>query len=316
MNRTLTAVPGVAVGHADDRDALTGCTAVLGPFVAAADVRGLATGTREMDALSPHHIAGRCDGILLTGGSAFGLAAADGVTRWLAAQGRGFPTRAGRVPIVPAAVIYDLGVGAAEVRPGPEMGWEAAAAATPDAVREGRVGAGTGATVGKLRSPAGIEAGGLGSWAEEYDGGRVSALAVVNAFGDVVDAEGRIVAGSRDEQGRHLDTAATIRTRAPRAGFGAAPGESTTLAVVAVEAPLGRVELHVVARLAMNGIVRRISPSNTPFDGDVVFAVSAAGPGGAASPSDVVALGLRAQECLERAIERAVRTGDGSAASR
>ncbi|MFQ5889108.1 MAG: P1 family peptidase [Gemmatimonadota bacterium] len=311
VNRTLTAIPGIAVGHAHDTAAATGCTAVLGPFVAAADVRGLATGTREMDALSPLHITTRCDAILLGGGSAFGLAAADGVSRWLEERGRGFPTRGGVVPIVPAAVIYDLGTGRADVRPDSGMGRAAAATASTDPVAEGRVGAGAGATVGKLHGGEASEPAGLGGWAERFAEGTVAALVVVNAFGDVLDAEGRIIAGTRGADGGFLDTARAIRSSAPREGFGA-PGESTTLAVVATDAPLGKRELQIIARLAMNGIVRRISPSNTPFDGDVVFAVSPNGPPGAEpEPGEVMAIGLRAQAVLEHAIERAALLGGG-----
>lgn len=313
-NRTLTAVPGLQVGHAHDPAAATGCTAVLGPFVAAAEIVGLATGSREMDVLSPRHLVPACDAILLTGGSAFGLAAADGVVRWLEERGRGFPTREARVPIVPAAVIYDLGIGRAEVRPDREMGYAAAEAATTEPVPEGRVGAGAGASVGKLRGAAGLDPSGVGSWADgggEGPRGAMGALAVVNAFGDVLDAEGRIVAGCRDEEGAFVDTA-----RALREGLAEVPSygvaENTTLAVVATDAPLSKGELEVLARLAAGAFPRRISPSGTPFDGDLVFALSTGGrAAGPAGPGDLLALGLRAREALERAIERAVRVAVG-----
>jgi len=166
-NRTLTAVPGITVGHAQHGAGETGCTVAIGPFVAAVEVRGLATGSRELDALSPLHLVPRCDAILLTGGSAFGLAAADGVSRWLEERGRGYETRAAVVPIVPAAVIYDLGMGDASARPDPEMGYAAAAAASERSVEEGRVGVGAGASVGKLR-PEGLEPAGVGSWSEDH----------------------------------------------------------------------------------------------------------------------------------------------------
>ncbi|MFQ5745669.1 MAG: P1 family peptidase [Gemmatimonadota bacterium] len=316
-NRSLTAIPGLAVGHSQDVRGGTGCTVVTGPFAAGADVRGLGTGTREIETLSPLHLVGRCDAILLTGGSAFGLAAADGVVRWLEERGIGYETPGGPVPIVPAAVIYDLVEGEPGIRPDAEMGYTAAEAATRDPVPEGRVGAGTGATVGKLRGRAGAELGGLGCWAEAGSGFAVAALAVVNAFGDVRDGAGSILAGTRDEAGRHLDTARALAALERGPEFGGEspgadprPGLATTLAVVATDAALDRPALTVVARQAMNAIARRISPSNTQYDGDVVFAVSPAGAGGPAGPSvsaaEVLAIGVRAQAVLERAIERAV----------
>jgi len=309
-NESLTAIPGVAVGHATDREARTGCTAILGPFRAAVDVRGLASGTRELAPLSHLHIVDRCDAILLTGGSAFGLGAADGVVRWLESRDRGFETPGGRVPIVPSAVLYDLGVGNPRVRPGPDMGYRAAEAASTDPVEEGSVGAGTGATVGKLLGPDGCECGGIGSsW---LDGTRaVGALVAVNAFGDVLGRDNRITAGARRTDGSFLDTADAIRDGLVRHGFAdPVPGTSTTLAVVATDVALDRVGLEIAARLAMNGLVRRISPCNTPFDGDIVFAVSTAP---AADPSlsrgDAMEVGLRAQEAVEEAVIRAVRRG-------
>lgn len=337
----LTAVPGVAVGHAHDRGARTGCTAVLGPFRGAVETRGLATGSRELDALSPLHSVPRCDAVLLTGGSAFGLSAADGVVRWLEERGRGFETSAARVPIVPAAVIYDLAVGDADVRPGPGMGYEAADAAGDGPVREGPVGAGCGATVGKLAGGGRGEPSGVGSWADDHGGSTVAALAVVNAFGDVLDAEGRIVAGARGEDGEPLDTARALREGAGPAGFGdGAAGENTTLGVVATDAPLSRRDLRIVARQAMNGLVRRVSPAGTLFDGDMVFALSTGGPAadagegasdaarggepggrtgddgarGAGARAELLRVAVRAQEALERAVERAATRGGDSQA--
>ena len=331
---TLTSVPGLSVGHADDPAARTGCTAVLGPFRGAVEARGLATGTREMDALSPLHVVPRCDGLLLTGGSAFGLAAADGVVRWLEERGRGFPTAAARVPIVPAAVIYDLGVGRADVRPGPEMGYEAAETAGPGPVQEGAAGAGSGATVGKLRGIPRADPSGVGSAASARDGPAVAALAVVNAFGDVLDERGEVLAGARDAEGGFVGTAAALRRGALPPGFrgdrasrscapgdagteapppaagGGGPAENTTLGVVATDAALGRSALRVVARQAMNGLVRRVSPAATPFDGDLVLALSTGAPEDDDPPSPgratVLAVALRAERALETAIVRAV----------
>jgi L-aminopeptidase/D-esterase-like protein len=310
-NRSLTAVGGITVGHAQDDEAATGCTVILGPCKAAVEVYGLATGSRELDALSLQHLVPACDGVLLTGGSAFGLAAADGVVQWLEEQGRGFQTSAARVPIVPAAVIYDLEIGQADRRPDPALGRAAAAAATDDPVEEGRVGAGTGATVGKLLGMAGAQRAGIGGWAERRDGTTVAALAVVNAFGDVRDAAGRIVAGCRTDDGAFLDTARALRAGDVTEG-GFRPIQSTTLGVVATDVPLGKRELALVARLASAALARRITPSGTPFDGDIVFALS---PGGRRtstaresdrSPARLLALALRAQDALERAIERSV----------
>jgi L-aminopeptidase/D-esterase-like protein len=288
-NPTLTAVPGLTVGHASDFKAATGCTVVLGPLRAAVDVRGLASGTRQLDSLSPYHIAGKADALLLTGGSAYGLAAADGVARWLEERGRGFVTPAGRVAIVPSAVIFDLGVGAADRRPDAEMGRQACEAASRSPVMEGPVGAGTGASVGKLFGQTSAMPGG-----------------VVNAFGDVLDGTGRIIAGARDDSGEFIDTAAYIREQGPPPRFVGQPGTNTTLAVVATDRPLSRTELQAVARQAMNAIVRRTSPANTQFDGDLVFACSTGAESAGVTPVELMRAGLCAEWTLERAIERAV----------
>jgi len=255
----------------------------------------------------------RCDGILLTGGSAFGLGAADGVVRWLEERGRGFDTPAARVPIVPSAVLYDLAVGDAGTRPGPEMGYAAADAATEAPVQEGTIGAGTGATVGKLLGPDGCDRGGIGSWCEVGER-TVGALVAVNAFGDVVDGEGRIVAGARGEDGVFVDTAAAIRGGLIRHRFSQpAGGTNTTLGIVATDVALDRAGLEIVARLAMNGVVRSVSPCNTPFDGDVVFAVSTALEADPTlSRGDAMEVGVLAQGALERAVVRAVGLVDGA----
>lgn len=326
-HRTLTTVTGLSVGHAGDPEAATGCTVILGPFRAAVDVRGLATGSRELDALSPLHLVNRADAVLLTGGSAYGLGAADGVMAWLEERGRGFDTGPAVVPIVPSAVIYDLGVGSASVRPGPAMGRAAAEAATGGPVRQGRVGVGTGATVGKLRGSDGAEPGGLGSWAVDRGDHRVGAMVVINAFGDVLDGRGAILSGCRTEDGSFLDTARALREG--RAIPGGSPGQNTTLAVVATDHPLGQRDLQVVARQAMNGLARRISPAGSALDGDLVFALStgdlgdsdrARGSGeaqGAGPPrvdtSTLMGLGEVAREVLERAVEEAVTAVRGEA---
>lgn len=280
---------------------------VLGPFQAALDVRGLASGTRQLDSLSPDHLVPSVDALLLTGGSAYGLAAADGVSQWLEEHGRGFETDAGRVAIVPSAVIFDLGRGRPGRRPDAPMGRAACAAASGAPVEEGRVGAGTGATVGKLFGPGGAMPGGVGTSAIRLDDHTVAALVVVNAFGDVLDARGAIIAGARDESGALVDTAAYLRQREPPRGVVRQAGSNTTLAVVATEYPLTRVHLQTIARQAMNAIVRRIAPANTQFDGDLVFACCTGREPGDVAPARVMRIGLCAEWALAQAIERAVR---------
>jgi L-aminopeptidase/D-esterase-like protein len=309
VNATLTSVPGIRVGHASVDDGGSGCTVILGPFRGAVETRGLATGSRELGTLAVDHLVGRIDAILLTGGSAFGLAAADGVMSWLSERGLGFPTSTVPVPIVPAAVIFDLADGRG--RPGSDEGRAACEAATADRVAEGRVGAGTGATVGKIGGMEGASAGGLGSAAVTCGGHRVGALVVANALGDVRDAQGGIVAGARGPSGEWLDTLALLAGGGlKRAGPPPlSPGTNTTLAVVATDAPLDRVDLGRLARMASNGLARRITPIHTPFDGDVVFAVSTGEDTHEASAAEVTALGAAAQQAVEGAIIRAVTEG-------
>lgn len=312
MNSTLTAVPGLSVGHATDREAATGCTVVLGPFRAAVDVRGLASGTRQLDSLAPDHLVSEVDALLLTGGSAYGLAAADGVAQWLEEKARGFETGVGRVAIVPTAVIFDLGRGRSPRRPDPAMGRSACEAASTAPVEEGQVGAGTGATVGKVLGSAGAMPGGVGSAAIRLDRHRVGALAVVNAFGDVLDARGAIIAGARDEGGAFVNTAAYLRERPAPAGVIREAGSNTTLGVVATDYPLTRLHLQMVARLAMNAIVRRVAPANTQLDGDLVFACSTGADAGPVAAGELVRVGLCAEWALAEAIGRAVTARNAS----
>jgi L-aminopeptidase/D-esterase-like protein len=295
------------VGHATDESGATGVTVVRGdlPLRAAAAILGRATGTRELDALDPEHLVDRVDAIVLTGGSAYGLGSADGVMRWMEERRRGFDVRTGVVPIVPAAVLFDLGpLGSPIARPTPAMAYEACDCAT-FVFEEGSVGAGTGATVGK---GAGIERcmkGGIGAHVERVGALAVGALAAVNALGDVRDAEGRIIAGARDEAGGFLDVERTIATGAagdPRAARG-----NTTLAVVATNAALSRLQLAQLARAAGAALARRITPVGTSFDGDVIFSIAPLD-GPAAPPIQVEVLAVRA---LAMAIERAVRTARG-----
>lgn len=300
---------GLLVGHATDVEGATGCTVVRGvdgPFRAAVHVIGRATGTRELALLDPGQLVDRVDAILLAGGSAYGLDAAAGVMRWMEERGRGFPVGAGVVPIVPAAVVFDLApLGRFDARPTPGSGHAAceAAVATPS---EGSIGAGTGATVGKVAGAAHSMKGGCGIAAADADDVVVRALAVVNAFGDVRDASGHIVAGARDGEGRWLDTAAQVTRDAGQATrFDALAGRNTTLCVVSTNVALDRVQLASLARAASAALFRRITPVGTPYDGDVVFATAPCADGISASPIQVEALAVRA---LEVAIERAVRT--------
>lgn len=311
MNDTLTSVPGIRVGHARVDGGGSGCTVILGPFRGVADVRGLATGTREMDAFSPAHLVPRIDALLLTGGSAFGLGAADGVMAHLEEKGVGFDAGVARVPIVPAAVIFDL---ADDVRrPGPEEGRRACETAGDGPVPEGAVGAGTGALVGKVAGRDGASPGGVGSAAAAHGPHAVGALVVVNALGDVLDASGAIVAGARDREGEFVNTAKLLRARGADGEFGRldepSTGTNTTLAVVATDAPLAAPDLERMARLASTGLARRISPVNTPFDGDIVFALSTAGEPETVSPGAVMTLGTVARDLVEEAVERGVRAG-------
>jgi len=274
----------------------------------------MATGSRELGVLDPHHLVPQLDAILLGGGSVFGLDAAHGVVEWLAERGRGYDTGVEPVPIVPAAVIFDLHAHA--TRPDSETGRAACEAAEEGMPLEGRVGAGTGATVGKVTGLDGAMPGGLGAWSVEHGGYRVGALAVVNALGDVLDGSGAIVAGARSPDGEFLDTAAVLLGGGDGGGGGSGEmdqvvaGTNTTLAVVATDAPLSKVDLGRVARVATNALARRISPVHTPFDGDVVFALSTSEEVQETSSTSVLAIGAAAQHALEEAITRAVTEGD------
>jgi L-aminopeptidase/D-esterase-like protein len=309
MNPTkgLTGIPGIRVGHASDFESLTGCTAILtgDGAIGGVSVGGSATGTEELAALDPGHVAGRVHAVVLAGGSAFGLEAASGVRRYLERQGIGFDTTAARVPIVPCAILYDLGIGAPDIWPTREMGEAAARAATAEAVEEGAVGAGTGATVGKLFGMRQAMKSGLGSAAVSLEGPlagvKVAALSVVNAAGDVVDPRtGAIVAGARvsPESLDFADTALQMK-RGRRGGFSP---ENTTLVVVATNARISRVEARKLAELASLGMARAINPVNTMSDGDIVIALSLGD-----ERADIDALGVAAAEAVAQSILRAVR---------
>jgi L-aminopeptidase/D-esterase-like protein len=269
------------------------------------DVRGTATGSRELHLFSPFHLVDEVHALLLTGGSAFGLAAAEGVVSLLEEREEGFDTGVARVPLVPGAVIFDLAPGV--TRPGPGEGREAAEGATGDPVACGPVGAGTGATVGKILGPERASRGGLGSASGSWKEFTVGVLAVVNALGDVVGEDGDVLAGVRGPDGGFLRTDEIVRGGAGRGEEPMPfPGTNTTLAVVATDAPASRRDLGRLASLASGALARAVSPVATPFDGDILFALSTGGRGRLSS-DDLLSLGVTARILLETAIRGAVR---------
>lgn len=301
---------GVAIGHASDEGGATGLTVLRGidgPLRGGVCLFGRASGTREIATLAPEHAAGRVDAILLTGGSAYGLDSAAGVMRWMEERGRGFDVGVGVVPIVPAAVIFDLApLGDPRARPTPEMAYAACDSAVSSGVAEGSVGVGTGATVGKGAGRKFAMKGGVGCAMRREGDAVVCALAVVNALGDVRTADGKILAGARDERGRFLDSARAVAQHVPTRFSSLAP-ENTTLCVVATNCLLDRGDLTQLARAAGAALFRRITPAGTSFDGDLVFAVCPMeGPAGELMPLEVMAV-----SALEEAIERGVRTAVG-----
>jgi L-aminopeptidase/D-esterase-like protein len=303
---TICDVDGVAVGHYTDPVAVTGCSVILlgSGAIAGVDVRGAAPGTRETDLLRPGMQVERVHAILLTGGSAYGLAAADGVMRHLESRGIGYQTAAGVVPIVPAAVIFDLSVGQASIRPDAAAGAAACEVATTAPVSMGSVGAGTGALVGKILGPRFATRGGLGSASVQLDvRTTVGALVVVNAGGNVVDSvSGRVVAGVRRADGAGYEDAEAL-ILASR-GVRQLPATNTTLAVLATNAPLDKSMANRLAQVAHDGLARALRPVHTMFDGDTVFAVSTAG--AEASSVDFNRLAIAATLAVERSIVRAV----------
>jgi len=296
----LPGIPGVYAGHAQHPSAPTGCTVILCPAgaVGGIDVRGAAPGTRETDLLAPGTLVDRVNAVLLTGGSAFGLAAADGVVRWLYERGYGFPTPAAPVPIVPAAVLYDLRPGAV-AWPDAAVGYAACEAAARQTAW-GRVGAGTGASVGKGVRDALPSPGGVGFAARTLPGGHaVVAVVAVNAFGSVLGPDGRVLAGARRPDGSFHEPLAAL---APNHNSPA--GQNTTIGCVATSAPLDPAGCGRVASMAHDGLARAIVPSHTQFDGDTLFGLSSAAPD--AQPADLTAIGAAAAEAVAEAIRAAV----------
>ena len=301
----ITDVPGIAVGHWTSDRRPTGCTVVLVPegAVAGVDVRGAAPGTRETDLLAPGNLVEHVHAVLLAGGSAYGLDAAGGVMRWLEEHGHGLPVGVGRVPIVPAAVLFDLLVGDMRVRPDGAAGHAACAAASVRRPAEGNVGAGAGAAVGKLFGIGRAMKGGVGTASVTVGGTTVGALVVVNALGDVVDpATGLPIAGARSPDGRRLhDTRrALLAGEPPRPPIA---GTNTTIGVVATDAPLTKAQAQRLAQAAHDGLARTINPVHTVSDGDTLFALST---GRATGVPDRTVLGAMAAEATARAVLRAV----------
>lgn len=302
MHDDITDIPGIRVGHDTDLTAGTGCTVLLCDIdaVGGVDVRGSAPATHETDLLNPIHMVDEVHAILLTGGSAFGLQAVTGVMRYLEEQHRGVDTGVVRVPIVPAAAIFDLAFGSPHIRPDADAGYRACLQATSDPIVQGNVGAGTGATVGKLVSPLLAMKGGLGSASTRLpDGTLVAALVVVNALGNIHDPETQqVIAGTRDPLGSDA--------------LAANPFSNTTIATIATTASLNKAECTKVAQMAHDGMAQVIHPVHTMFDGDAIFAV-ALGPReaprlpSAQAAQRVSILGSAAAQTLARAIIKAIR---------
>ena len=300
---SLADVAGLAVGHFTDPRRPTGCTVVLCPqgVVCGVDVRGGSPGTRETDLLAPGNAVEQVHAVLLTGGSAFGLDAATGVMRWLEEHGHGLPVGPARVPIVPAAVLFDLWQGDSRIRPDAAAGHAACAAASTEPPAQGNVGAGAGATVGKLFGLQHAMRGGIGSASVRVAGITVAALVAVNALGDVRDHRGRILAGARSDDGQALrdSRAALLRGDVPARLLS---GMSTTIGVVATDARLSKAQAHKLAALAHHGLSRAINPI-TLHDGDTLFALATAGSG---LEGNLTLLGALAAEVTARAICNAV----------
>ena len=303
----LTAVPGFKVGHFTESKAMTGCTVIICPpnTRASCDVRGNSPGSRELALLAPEKSAQEIHAVLLTGGSAFGLAAADGVMRWLEEHNIGYPTPWAKVPLVPTAVVFDLNAGSSSVRPDALSGYRACDTASTGPFDEGNVGAGAGTTVGKWKGTEFWMKGGLGSASAEQSGLIVGALAVVNAVGDIINENGTILAGARRPDGQFLGVLEPYR---PLARGKVLEQANTTLVAVATNAKLSKLELHRVAQRMHDGMARAVVPIHTTFDGDVSFALAC---GDVKADLDLVSE-IAAQLTAE-AIRRAVRTAKTTA---
>jgi L-aminopeptidase/D-esterase-like protein len=303
MYSAITDVPGIKVGHYTDKKAVTGCTVILCEqgAVAGVDVSGSSPGTRETDLLRPGNLVEKIQAIVLSGGSAFGLDAATGVMKYLEERGFGYETTAGRVPIVPAAIIFDLNIGDSRIRPGANEGYQACLAATDGKVAEGCVGAGTGATVGKILGLERAVKSGLGTASQRIARDVVvAALVVVNAVGDVIEpGTGKILAGPRKLHGRGFMSTSKLWKGEFKE---AVPPFNTVIGVVATDAKLGKAEASRLARMAQVGIARTIDPCHTMYDGDALFSLSVG-----KKETDLSALGAAAAEVVAEAIVRAIQ---------
>ncbi len=316
LHNAITDIEGIEVGHAENPEALTGCTVILcrRGAVAGVDVRGGAPGTRETDLLAPLNLVEKVHAIVLSGGSAFGLDAASGVMRYLEEQGIGFETGAGKVPIVPCAILFDLSLGRSDIRPDAAMGYQAAANASAAPPQEGNVGAGAGASVGKILGMRTAMKSGIGAASVDAGRGvRVGAIVAVNAFGDVVDPHtGQIIAGARSTQlgplalgqpGAYFaDTLSAMRSLIGRTALGFATRANTVIGVVATNAQLTKAQAAKVAQMAHDGLARVIRPAHTMLDGDTIFALSTG-----KKRADVSTVGAFAAEAFAQACIRAVQ---------
>lgn len=308
---SITDVAGIKVGHFTDPRRPTGCTVILCEegAVGGVEVRGSAPGTRETDLLDPLNLVQQVHAVVLSGGSSFGLDTATGVVQWLEERGVGFPTAAAKVPIVPAAILYDLGVGDPKIRPDAEAGYKACKAATTNAPTEGNVGAGAGATVGKLFGMKRAMKGGVGAASIKLPIGlTVGAIVAVNAVGDIIDpANGKLIAGARTPDGKKLQGAMAALARGetipPLLG-----GMNTTIGVVATDAKLDKAQANKVAQMAHDGLARAINPAHTMYDGDTIFALAT---GKFARTVNVTLVGAMAAEAMAQAVVRAVKAAKG-----
>jgi L-aminopeptidase/D-esterase-like protein len=309
---SLTDVAGLRVGHWSDSRRPTGCTVVLCPegAVAAVDVRGAAPGTRETDLLDPVNTVDRVHGIVLSGGSAFGLDAAQGVVQWLRERGHGLPVGPARVPIVPAAILFDLWMGDATITPDAAAGWAACESASAAEVALGSVGAGAGATVGKCFGMAHAMKGGIGSASVRLGPVTVAALIAVNAVGDVRDPQtGALLAGALTPEGQRLrNTSKTLMTAGLQGGGLPGRHEATTIGVIATDAALDKVGCKRLARVAHDGLARAIDPVHTAWDGDTLFALSTGRLAASAHPVSPMTLEIAAAWVTAQAILRAVQS--------
>lgn len=301
---TLVDVPGFKVGHATNLEAATGCTVIICPphTVGGVDVRGGAPGTRETDLLQPHNQVEEVSAIVLSGGSAFGLASAQGVMQYLEEHEMGYRTGIGfLVPIVPAAILFDLNIGDASIRPDAAMGYQACENASADTVQQGTVGAGTGASVGKLRGLPNATKGGIGSASIEIINGLwVGAIVAVNAIGDVLDEQGKIIAGVRDDKGNFIGTLNALKFFFNQSQPDSR--ENTVIGAIATNAKLTKAQVNKVAQMAHDGLARSVSPAHTMHDGDTIFALASG-----ELEADTTLIGAYAAETMATAIRNAIR---------